>query len=483
MLQMFEHENIEYCHWKSNEHLEQALNGETDLDILFSPRQRSEVEMVLNRCKLKRFRSVPLMHYNAVEDFIGFDKETARIWHLHLHYRLTLGEKHLKGYTLPWTEYILENRVLDEKFCIYRSHHEDELFLLILRIALKLRWRDYNKQIGSSDKKEIEWLKKQVDYEKIAEITRHLLDEDCSIEYKNLLKSKLRNKRDLFKLQRMLRLKMRNYTSHNLLSSYLKRSIREWFWIAGAVTRKFGLNITSPNRRISPAGGAVVAILGCDGAGKSTTLAYLRKEFGKKIDVINIYMGSGDGKSSILRSPMLFVAKRVGGKGLGQSIRGEAENKSKISFKIKLYNFAKLLWAIALAIEKKRKLSRVTKARNKGILVLADRYPQVEVYGYNDGPLLSNYLIGKSRLLSNIAKWEIAVYREAYRNPPDLVIKLIVPTELAVKRKPEMTYAEINKKKDAVRRVSLSSNSVEIDTNQDKALSFGKIMEEIWKII
>ena len=73
MLDAFEQNEIKYCHWKSNEHLGEALTGDTDLDMLFSPSQRSLLDKVLNECGLKRFRAMPLMQYNAIEDYIGFD--------------------------------------------------------------------------------------------------------------------------------------------------------------------------------------------------------------------------------------------------------------------------------------------------------------------------------------------------------------------------------------------------------------------------
>lgn len=46
MLEALEINDIQYCHWKSNEHLEPALNGDTDLDMLFLPEQRSIVDKV-----------------------------------------------------------------------------------------------------------------------------------------------------------------------------------------------------------------------------------------------------------------------------------------------------------------------------------------------------------------------------------------------------------------------------------------------------
>lgn len=485
MLFSLKSENIVYCHWKSNQHLEEALNGDTDLDMIFKVSQRGEVEKVLNQCGLKRFRATPPRQYNGIDDFIGFDKQTAKIWHLHLHYRLTLGEKHLKGYTTPWGDYILSNRVYVKKWGVFCSRPEDEYFLLLLRMALKLRWRDLGRKIGKDDMAEIDWLRERTRNTEVVKTAGMLLGEECSRGYARILNGSLRSNKELFRLQRILRAGMNRFRSHHRVAAYLHRIKREIFWLLTGISRRLGFNSAIPGRRVSPSGGAVVAVLGCDGAGKSTTLAYLKQEFGKKIDIYSVYLGSGDGSSSILRYPLRIIAKKVGGKGLGDSIRNEMYKAGDIkpTLKARAYGFSSILWAIVLAMEKNRKLGMITKARNNGILVLADRYPQIEVMGYNDGPLLDKYIKSPSSLLQKIARWERKIYRSAYINPPDLVVKLTVPAAVALERKPAMTISEIENKRAAVKAIKLSANSVEIDTARDKILTFGEIMEQIWKIV
>lgn len=483
MLIAFETNNIIYCHWKSNEHLEEALLGDTDLDILFLPEQRNKLDIILNECGLKRFRSLPLMQYNAIEDYIGFDKDTAKIWHLHLHYQMTLGEKHLKGYTItPWNSYILEHRQLD-KLGIYTSSCEIELVLLIVRIALKKRMRDFGKKIGKDDLIEFVWLSNRVNFDLLLKFAKDMLDEQAAKEILEISKNGLRNKNQLSKLQRILRKDLKLFTGYSRISSRYMRTKREIFWLLGGVKRRLGIESVKANRRISPSGGCVVALLGCDGAGKSTTLAYVKKEFQKKLDVVTVYFGSGDGSSSLLRKPMKLVAKRVGGKGLGHTVEKEYENKDKISLKAKMYSFAKVLWAITLAQEKKAKLKKMTKARNASMLVLTDRYPQTEISGFSDGPLLTKYSTKTKGLMKKISEWEYNIYKSAYVNPPDLVIKLMVPTEIAISRKPEMTVDEIENKKRVVMAMNASRHSVIIDTSREMTKSFSDVMEEIWKII
>lgn len=477
-----EERGITYCHWKSNEHLTEALDGNTDLDVLFDPAQRVQLEIALDKCGLKRFRSTPLMQYNAIEDFIGFDKETAKIWHLHTHYRMTLGEKHLKGYTVtPWGKLILDNRRKDE-LGIYCSAAEDELIMLFVRMAMKLRWRDFGHGIGKEDHKEMVWLLEHVNKEYIDKRAKLFVGESAALEIASFANGKELTKKSQLKKLRMILLKeMKLYTGYSIISSRLMRHKREWFWLVGGVKRRIGINSYVANRRVSPNGGNVIAFLGCDGAGKSTTLAYIKKELNKKLDVATIYFGSGDGSSSLLRKPMKMVAKKVGGKGLGHSVEKEYSEKKKITLKSRLYSFAKILWAITLAKEKKAKIKDQTKARNNGLIVLTDRYPQTLFAGCSDGPLLSKY-VGKG-IMGKIAAWEHKIYASAAINPPDLTVKLIVPTIVAIERKPEMTAEEIDTKKKIVMGLNLSDNTLVVDTSRPFEETRSEILEKIWNIL
>ncbi|MCH1940701.1 hypothetical protein [Holdemania massiliensis] len=485
MLKAFDENNIIYCHWKSNEHLEEALNGETDLDVLFLPEQRCLLDHVLSGLGLKRFRDVPLMQYNAIEDYIGFDVETAKIWHLHTHYRMTFGEKHLKGYTTNWQNAILERRMRD-KTGIFCSSIEDEYFLLLIRIAMKRRKRDFGKKLGSDDTIELVWLRERANREKVFDVAKQFLGAACAAEIDKLLQVDLHKKSQFSTLHKKGKKALKPYKGYSSWGSTYMRTRREIFWLVGGLKRRLGVSINSPSRRVSPSGGAVVAFLGCDGAGKSTTLAYVKKEFKKKLDVKAEYLGSGDGSSSLLRKPMKLIAKKVGGKGVGHSVDKELdsnkESKKKISLKVRLYSFAKVVWAVTLAKEKKTKLHKISKARNSGMLVLIDRYPQTEIAGYSDGPLLSRYIENKG-LYGIAARYEQRIYESAYTNAPDLFLKLMVPTEVAIARKPEMTVDEIDNKKVAVRAMYSNCHCVEIDTSRDKSITFGEAMDAIWQVI
>lgn len=487
LLKALDENNITYCHWKSNEHLKPALEGDTDLDMLFLPEERVSLEKVLSNCGLKRFRTVPRCQYNAIEDFIGYDSKKAKIWHLHLHYRMTLGEKNLKGYTVnTWGKYILHNRVYSKLGC-YTSMPEDELILLYVRMALKLRISDYFFKTSMDDIIELKWLKNRINIETLKKEAYMFCGKRGCKEILKLFNMNLTHKRDLQKLQNIMIKYLKPYTSYNSIEASFYSLMRTIYNGFGGLNRHFHLNMPIPTRRVSPSGGSVIAILGSDGAGKSTTLEYISKELSKKLDIYNVYMGSGDGSCSILRWPMKLIAKKVGGKGLGESVTIEEasciQSGKKLSVKAKLYSVAKIIWAVTLAYEKKSKICQITKARNRGMIVLIDRYPQTYMSGISDGPLLSKYMNSNNLILRFLAKKEKKAYEFAAINPPDLFIKLKVPAELALARKPEMTLDEILLKQNVVENMYTNIRNVEIDTSKSKEETFSLAMDSVWEVI
>ena len=160
---------ISYCHWKSNEHLEAAANGNTDLDILFAENQSQRAIEILKRNKFHLFEAVWYRKYKGIADYIGFDKAAGKIVHVHTHFNLDIGEVGIKSYRLPWEDLILENRVFDDHFNIYKSSAEIEYLLLVVRTAFKHDIVDSksNHTIAKHFNLEAEWLYDQIDLDKL----------------------------------------------------------------------------------------------------------------------------------------------------------------------------------------------------------------------------------------------------------------------------------------------------------------------------
>ena len=78
------------------------------------------------------------------------------------------------------------------------------------------------------------------------------------------------------------------------------------------------------------------------------------------------------------------------------------------------------------------------------MLVLIARCPQTAVEGYNDGPLLEKQRAFKG-IRGRVDRWEHRTYQSAYCYPPDIAVKLTVPIEVTILRKPKMTYERLKK--------------------------------------
>lgn len=479
LLEEFHKEDIIYCHWKSNEHVREGMLGLTDLDILVDKRSSLLLQKALSESSFKRFCATPNNGYPAVDDYLAMDKETGKLIHLHLHYQLVAGVAHLKGTHLPWENLILTKRILDQENNIYVVDPNIEMILLLVRAALKLRTRDYmlsrmGKHYFSGDfATEFYWLKERIDPEKMLEISTELMGVKTGLTLQDMVlrQPSLEQLRALLKNASTLHL----YKTYGPFEARGRRWLRELLWGWGVVNKRY-LHAAIPFRRIPATGGMLIALMGCDGSGKSTQMKALIKWLSWKVDVVPIYFGSGDGPSSLLRKPLNLIARMIrdvpGFKSNRKHLNSANSNKTLAvdANDPMLRKIARVPWALVLAYEKCTKIRKATKARNRGMIVISDRYPQNQIMGFNDGPLLSRWLNHHSWLLRTLADWESIPYRWAEQNPPDIVIKLEVTPEVALKRKTDSDIEEYRRRVVAIKSFSYPSTTKVVQLNADEPL-------------
>jgi len=133
-----------------------------------------------------------------------------------------------------------------------------------------------------------------------------------------------------------------------------------------------------------------------------------------------------------------------------------------------------------VAVDKRKKLAAAQRGINRGLIVIADRYPQNQILGFNDGPLLNRLTVVPRWL----RRFEDTVYALARRLSPDLVIKLVVTPETAAKREPEMDPAVIRKRVAALLRLEFPGARVAcVDAEQPLAEVIRAVKHEIWRLI
>ena len=111
--------DVRYCHWKSNEHLIEGLQGTTDLDVFVLPEDRSLAEKKLKQCKYIKFTPQDSSRYPMVDEWIGFDESTGKLVHVHLHYRIITGTKFCKEYVFPMDKMMIDYRILDPETNVF----------------------------------------------------------------------------------------------------------------------------------------------------------------------------------------------------------------------------------------------------------------------------------------------------------------------------------------------------------------------------
>jgi hypothetical protein len=144
------------------------------------------------------------------------------------------------------------------------------------------------------------------------------------------------------------------------------------------------------------------------------------------------------------------------------------------------YSIALAVWAAAVALDKRTKLIAARRAALRGIVVLADRYPQSETAAFNDGALL--------RRLTHVPEWmrlrEEAIYHAARHQPPDLVIKLVATPGTIAAREPSLEPSVIIRRLEALNRLGFGgATTVVIDAGQPREAVLRAAKAAIWNTL
>jgi len=129
----------------------------------------------------------------------------------------------------------------------------------------------------------------------------------------------------------------------------------------------------------------------------------------------------------------------------------------------------KILYALSLALEKRQTIKRAVRARNRGMVVVCDRFPQNQIIGYNDGPLLADFL-GRSFPWGQAARLEQRLLSVFSAVSPDMVFKLNVSEAIAAQRKADTPLETIQRKIDAVRALTFGPNCDVLELDADQSL-------------
>jgi len=217
----------------------------------------------------------------------------------------------------------------------------------------------------------------------------------------------------------------------------------------------------------------VIAVVGCDGTGKTTLAADLLFKQGKRRPTVLRYMGLVSGEVGDKIKDLPFI-----GVWLEHYLSTRAERAQDTDQKIPGTGTAIImhllsLWRVAHMFMLRRQ-------SHKGKLIIVDRYPQAEIPGFHyDGPgIIADP--GHGWLLRTLAAREQKLYDWMAKYKPELIIRLDLDPETAQTRKPDHDINELRKK--ALIMPQLNYNGARIH-DIDASAPYPQVLEEAMQAI
>jgi thymidylate kinase len=416
---------VRYCHWKSNEAIGRSLSGLNDLDLLVSPEDAGRFLEVLHRLGFRIVRTRADRDVPGIVDLLGLDDTTGTVVHAQAHFRLVVGDDMTKNVHLPLEDAYLASCSDDGILPLPRPEFEYLVFLLRMGIKhtpapaqLALQGR-----LTASERRELAYLERRIDHEEVDRLrARYLPTIDAELLATCRAAFEPRSGR------RQRAIAGRRLTQ--ALAPYGRRSpatdlaLRIWRrpWRRIQVSL-LGVDV----RRRAGSGGALIGVVGGDGSGKSTTVAALAATLDRMLVTHVGHLGKPP------RSLTTRVGRRLlrfgGGASPGMALPPWEEGP------LDFPGYGFVLWHVLNARDRAAAYRRLSRAAGAGAVVICDRFPH-PVIRYMDGPRTVG-LPGLERrpLARRLAELERRFYRGMA--PPDVLLVLRVPPDVAVARRPE----------------------------------------------
>jgi len=482
LVETLKREGIVFCHWKSNFHLKDALAEGGDLDLLVDRKDAQRFERVLATLSFKRVID-PLQSFPSLFHFYGLDNLAGILVHIHVYYRVITGESLLKNYCLPLEGLLLHNpRLIGD---MPAPPLPAELIVFVIRMMLKhASLLDYM-LLRRGDRS---------GYTELREELASLLVDDSSARSSRLLADWLPPIQselfyecidalqkdapfiDRFRLALRLRRQLKIYRRFRPVVA----TFRHARMFLTRILRHLGG--TGKTKQLA-SGGALIAFVGPEATGKSTLVQETVCWLGKVFDVSTAHLGKPPStwltfipnlvlpllRKATPQHRMSRVQRNLGG-----------EDAGPVSL---LY----ALRAVLLAWDRRALAVKVRRKAAQGGIIICDRYPSVIVGAMDSARLKVPAGAGRrGKLLDFLARLENHLYRQI--PPPDAVIRLTVPVEVAIVRNQERQKK--GKEADAyvLRRHTIDtvptfpvSRTIELDSNQPRAQTISAARQIVWE--
>jgi len=470
-------EDLTYCHWKSNNALDRSASGDNDLDLLVRRTDVQRFTEILYGLGFKLALAPPAMHLPGVLDYYGHDESTGRLVHVHAHYQLILGHDRTKNYRLPIEEPFLASVTQNDLFKI--PSPEFEFIVFVIRMIIKYStWDAIIARQGTlpdGERREFEYLHPRTDRTQLHDQLRKHLPSIDSALFDACVQSLQPNCSAWTRMHvgRRLQKELRPFARRSqAIDSYLKIERR----IVRGIRRRLR---RLPKKRFAHAG-VTIALVGGDGAGKSTAIQELYDWVSKDFEAIRVHLGkppwswttySVRGALKIARLLRSSLARN-------STHRGDIDQKSPV-----VPRYSRVLWSVCAARDRYRLYVKTRRFATNGGLVICDRYP-LEQIKLMDGPQVEQII--KADEMNSVVKLLARLEKKYYRpiTPPEILIVLKVDPEIAVRRKTDENANSVRVRSTEIWELDWQQTEIMVvDASQSKEQVLSELKSYIWSIL
>jgi len=478
-----EQDRIRYCLWKGSQHLGESLSGEGDLDCLVDQSQAARFESILGELGYKRFISQTWASYPGIEDWIGFDRDTGKLVHLHLYYQMILGTRFVKEYHLPWEDLILETAIKNSDFEVFVADPNIELILFGIQMGLNNKLSQFGsflpgqRSFTKGMNKKYSFLVNQINEASLTEFSQYLFGEEDGELFASILLQG-----DFHPVNILVNQSLSQYRRYDRMGVMAVFASRALGYLGARAKRKLRVNSHTGKRMENQ--GSIIAFIGSDGSGKTTLSNELQQWLAWKIDANKIYLGSGDGSVDV----SVKLLKSLSSKSQTEKINSGSKEANQVNknFRRKtshLKEIGSCLLDLSITNQRHRKLRGANQDRTRGSILIIDRYPQNQFVGIYDGPRVARKNTG-SRIRKYFSGLEEKKYQEMASIAPDIVFKLHVPLDVALQRKPDHNVENISQKAEISSQLKFAdSRVIDVDASQSVIEVLNSVKQAVWESI
>lgn len=449
-------QGVPYCQWKGHGKRERWESGRGDIDLLVERSAWPDFTEVLGSLGFKPAAAPAGREGPGVWHFFGLDERSGQLIHVHAYSRLVIGVPWRTHYRLP-----LETALIDSATprAVFKTPAPElEVIVSVLRLTLRHAASDLLRRtapgwlFGAGP--EIDRLEEQVSAGSravIAALARHL--PEVSVDLFDRCRDSLRPACPGYR-----RLAARAALARCLQAHAARPPV---FALGERLLRRLA---PAQGQRLA-GGGAVVALLGGDGAGKSTCAHALRAWLAPALATTHVHLGRPTrGLATFLAGGLLKAARAVG-----------ASPDVVVHLE--------LLRSCATARDRYRLYRRARRFATAGGLAICERYPTRENWALAGPSDAQGHALGAtSKLAQRMRSWEHRYYERM--SPPDLVFLLRLDAETAVARKPSEPAAYVRARARLTQETDWSRSGARIvDASQPLDQVVATLKAELWRTL